>query len=137
MSLRYNIGLLVLRVSVSAIMIIVHGLPKLLNPSPFIQHIAKEGIAMPLVSGYLAISAETVFPLLIIAGLFTRISAFIAAVNMFIAAFVLHIMINGDPFAKWEKALLYMIIFAALAITGPGEWNVKKLFSGTVADAGS
>ncbi len=137
MNISYNAGLLVLRVSVSAIMIIAHGLPKLLNPSPFIQHVANVGIPMPLISGYMAISAETVFPLLIIAGLFTRISAFIAAVNMFIAAFVIHLMINGDPFAKWEKALLYMIVFAALAITGPGEWNIKKLFSAGAAEVGS
>lgn len=137
MNISYNVGLLVLRVSVSAIMIFAHGLPKLLNPSPFIENVSKMGIPMPLISGYMAISAETVFPLLIIIGIFTRISAFIAAANMLIAAFAVHLLINGDPFAKWEKALLYMIIFAALAITGPGEWNVRKLLGGGVANANS
>jgi len=130
MNTTTNLGLFVLRVSAGAIMLFAHGLPKLLSPGPFIEHVASEGIPMPMISGWLAISAETIFPLLIVLGIFTRISAFVAAVNMLIAAFVMHLVISGDPFPKWEKALLYMIIFAVIAITGPGDWNVRKLFGG-------
>lgn len=124
-----NLGLLLFRVSISAIMILGHGLGKLLNPEPFIENIIKMGLPMPNIMAYLAISAETLFPLLIIFGLFTRISALIAGVNMFVAAFVIHMTIFGDPFSKFELAVLYMIAFLFIALVGPGQWTVQKLFS--------
>ena len=128
MDLRHSLGLLVLRVTVSAVMIIAHGIPKLMNPAPFINHVGNLGVPLPLVSGYFAIAAETIFPLLIIMGIFTRISALIAAGNMFVAAFVIHLAIQGDPFSKFELATLYMLVFGALAITGPGGFSVTSLF---------
>ena len=124
-----NLGLFLLRVSVSSIMILGHGLGKLLNPEPFIANILKMGLPMPNVLAYLAISAETLFPLLIIFGLLTRISALIAGINMLVAAFVIHMTIFGDTFSKFELATLYMIAFLFLAIVGPGGWTVQRLFS--------
>ena len=130
MHFHTSIGLLILRVTFSGIMIIAHGIPKLMNPAPFINHVGNLGVPLPLVSGYLAIAAETIFPLLIIIGIFTRISAVIAAGNMFIAAFVVHLAIQGDPFSKFELAVMYMLGFGVIAITGPGGFSVKTLFSG-------
>jgi putative oxidoreductase len=124
-----NLGLFLFRVSVSSIMILGHGLGKLLNPEPFIANILKMGLPMPNVLAYLAISAETLFPLLIIFGLLTRISALIAGINMLVAAFVVHMTIFGDAFSKYELATLYMISFLFLAIVGPGGWTVQRLFS--------
>ncbi len=77
-----------LRVSIGAIMIFSNGPSKLLSPGPFIEHRAKEGIPLPTMTGYPAILAETIFPLLIMLGIFTRISVLIEAVNMLVAAFV-------------------------------------------------
>lgn len=124
-----DLGLLILRVSISAIMILAHGLPKLLNPAPFVEGLAVKGYPAPEVLGYISISAETLFPLLVILGLFTRVSALIAAGNMLVAGLVHHIVLGGDPFDRWEKALLYLIVFLTVAITGPGSWSVGKLFS--------
>ena len=129
MDFRVSIGLLVLRVVVSATMILAHGIPKVMNPAPFINHVQNLGIPLPLVSGYLAIAAETLFPLLIIIGIFTRLSAFVAAVNMFVAAFVIHLAIQGEPFSDWELAFLYMIGFGVVALTGPGDLSVQRLFN--------
>ena len=125
-----NLGLFLFRISVSSIMIFIHGLGKLLNPEPFMLNIVNMGLPMPKVLAYLAISAETLFPLLIIFGLFTRVSALIAAFNMLIAAFVVHMAIFGDPFTKFELAVLYMISFLFIAIAGPGDWTIKNLYSG-------
>lgn len=125
-----NLGLFLLRVSVSGIMIFVHGLPKMLNPAQFVEALASKGFPAPAVLGYMSISAETLFPLFIILGLYTRISALIAAGNMFVAAFVSHMIMSGDPFSKWEKALLYMIVFLFIAIAGSGEWAVGRMFGG-------
>jgi len=125
-----NLGLFLFRVSVSVIMILGHGLGKLLNPEQFIANIIKMDLPMPNLLGYLAISAETLFPLLIVFGLFTRISALIAGINMLVAAFVVHITIFGDSFSKLELAVLYMICFFFIALAGPGNWTVQKLFRG-------
>ena len=38
-------------------------------------------------------------------------------------------MIKGDPFENYEKAILYFLIFTALAITGSGKYSVEKLFN--------
>lgn len=125
-----NLGLFLFRVSVSIIMILGHGLGKLLNPDPFIENLVKMGLPMPNVAAYLAISAETLFPLLIIFGLFTRISALIAGINMLVAAFAVHLFIFSDPFSKFELAVLYMIAFLFIALVGPGNWTIQKLFGG-------
>jgi putative oxidoreductase len=125
-----NLGLFLFHVSVSGIMILAHGLGKLSNPDPFIENITKMGLPMPNIMAYLAISAETIFPLLIILGVLTRISALIAGINMLVAAFVVHITIFGDPFSKFELAMLYMICFLFIAIVGPGGWTARKLFGG-------
>ena len=125
-----NLGLLLFRVSVSVIMILGHGLGKLLNPEQFIANIVKMDLPMPNVLGYLAISAETLFPLLIVFGLFARISALIAGINMLVAAFVIHMTIFGDSFSKLELAVLYMICFFFIALSGPGDWTIQKLFRG-------
>ncbi len=125
-----DLGLFSLRVSVSGIMIVEHGLPKLLNPARFIEGLASKGFPAPDILGYMAISAETLFPLLVILGLYTRVSAFIAAGNMFVAAFLSHMIMSGDPFSKWEKALLYMIVFLFITIAGPGRWTLRGIFGG-------
>ncbi|MEQ9618577.1 MAG: DoxX family protein [Deltaproteobacteria bacterium] len=130
MSYLNDLGLFVLRVSISATMILAHGLSKLLNPAPFIEGLAVKGYPVPAVLGYAAISAETLFPLLIILGLFTRVSALIAAGNMLVAGLVHHVVLGGDPFNVWERALLYMIVFLTILITGPGGWSVGRLFGG-------
>ena len=124
-----NLGLLLFRVSVSAIMILGHGLGKLLNPDPFIANIIKMGLPMPNIMAYLAISAETLFPLLIIFGLFTRISAFIAGINMLVAVFVIHLTILQNVSQCQISLGRYMISFLFIAIVGPGNWTVQKLFS--------
>jgi len=125
-----NLGLFLFRVSVSGIMILNHGLGKFSNPEPFIENVTKMGLPFPKIISYLAISAETVFPFLIILGLFVRISALIAGINMMVAAFVIHMIIFGDPFSKYELAVLHMISFLFIAVVGPGGWTAQKLFGG-------
>lgn len=95
-----DLGLLLLRVISGAMMIAWHGLSKLSDPSKFIGHLADSGYPLPTVMGYAAISAETLFPLLIILGLFTRVSSVIAAGNMLVAAVVHHMIIRGDSLAE-------------------------------------
>jgi putative oxidoreductase len=121
-----NIGLLFLRIFVGGTMLLAHGVSKLLDPERFIEVIRSNGFPFPHIMGYFSISAETIFPLFVILGIFTRISALIAAINMFVAVFVFHLTIKGDPFVNLEKAFIYMIIFIFIVIAGAGDWTLKR-----------
>ena len=123
-----NIGFLFLRIFVGGTMLLAHGVPKLLDPKPFIEALSSNGFPLPNIMAYLSISAEAIFPVFIILGVFTRVSALIIAINMFVAAFVFHLNIKGDPFANFEKAFLYMIVFIFIAIAGCGDWTLKRFF---------
>ena len=117
-----NIGKLILRVSVSALML-THGIPKLMKlisgdfsfPDPI-----GVGAAVSLI---LAVIGEAICPMLIIIGLKTRVAAIPAAITMAVAAFIVH---SGDPIAEKEKALLFFFGFLAIALIGPGSYSVDK-----------
>ena len=123
-----NIGFLFLRIFVGGTMLLAHRVPKLLDPKPFIAALSSNGFPLPNIMAYLSISAEAIFPVFIILGVFTRVSALIIAINMFVAAFVFHLNIKGDPFVNFEKAFLYMLAFIFIAIAGGGDWTLKRFF---------
>ncbi|MEM4410004.1 MAG: DoxX family protein [Candidatus Caldarchaeum sp.] len=122
-------GLLFLRITVPATLIVLHGWQKLIDPAPFIAVLAEKGFFFPKLLGYLSIAAETIFPLLVMLGVATRFSAFVVSINMFIAAFVFHMIINSDPVKIWEKAFIYMLVFVFFTITGPGGASLEKLLT--------
>lgn len=118
-----NLGLALLRIIPSAIMLFVHGLPKLqkLLAGNF-EFADPIGIgAAP--SLFLTVIGEFVAPLLIIIGFKTRFAAIPAAITMFVAAFVIH---GADPFAKKELALLYFVFFLIIALVGSGKYSIDK-----------
>jgi len=43
---------------------------------------------------------------------------------MFVAAFIHH---AGDPFLQMEKALLFLLIFVVLFLTGPGKFALGRV----------
>src|SRR3989338_1074594 len=77
---------------------------------------------------------EVIGGLLIFFGLFTRLAALIAAVEMLCAYFISHF--NASALAGWipnmnrgEAALLYFTAFLILLIYGAGSWSLEKLIS--------
>lgn len=119
---RTALGLLLLRASAGLLMLIQHGLPKLLG---FSQKAATFSDPLGLgstASLVLAVFAEVFCALFVVLGLGTRIAAVPLVVTMLVAAFVVH---AGDPFAKKELALLYAAIFSVLILTGPGAFSVE------------
>ncbi len=110
-------------------MLMGHGIGKVLNPSGyvnFIEAIFKWGPLSPFLA-YMSILAETLFQVLILLGLFTRISSLISAINMFVAVFVFHIFIRGDEFSGFEKPLLYMTIYIFLTLAGAGKYSIDEI----------
>src|SRR3972149_3732331 len=114
-----RIGLLFLRIFVGGTMLLAHGVPKLLDPKPFIEALSSNGFPLPNIMAYLSISAEAIFPVFIILGVFTRVSALIIAINMFVAAFVFHLNIKGDPFENFDMNKKELILNEIEKVTEP------------------
>ncbi len=119
---RINLGLLVLRLSVSGMML-THGFPK------FLKLINGDlGFADPLGLGsgftlVVAVSAEFLGSLMILSGFGTRIGALLGASTMAVAGFIHH---ADDPFGTKEKALLYLTCYIVLIISGSGKYSVES-----------
>ena len=129
---RADIGLLVLRLSLGLIMLIQHGLPKLakISESPLT-------FPDPLGTGartslILALFAEVVCAGLLVAGLCGRLAAGILAFTMGVAFFAVH---KGSPDNGGELALVYMIGFLVLFISGTGALSLDTVWGAKAAKA--
>ena len=107
----------ILRVSFSALMM-THGYPKLMKILDGNTKFADPIGLGPEISLYLAVFAELFAPFFVIIGYKTRFFSFFPAFTMFIAAFVIH---GDDPFKKMEMALLFLIAYLVIMISGPGK----------------
>jgi putative oxidoreductase len=114
-------GLLILRTSIAGMMLIGHGLPKVMDFSA-------QSAAFPdplglgsTVSLSLAIFGEVVCAIFLMLGLFTRLAAVPFFLTMLTAAFLVH---AADPWAKKEFALLYAIPALTLIFTGAGAFSI-------------
>ena len=110
----------ILRVSFSALMM-THGYPKLVKILDGNTNFANPIGLGSEISLYLTVFAEFFAPLLIIVGYKTRLFSFFPAFTMVIAAFVIH---GDDPFKKMEMALLFLIAYIVIMISGPGKISV-------------
>lgn len=120
-----DLALLLLRLTFGGMMIYGHGWRKLLRlfgdePIKFRDVFSME----PEVSLALAVFAEVLCALLLMAGLLSRWAAIPMAFTMFVAAFVAH---GADPFSEKELALAYMMVYVALFLTGPGKYSVDHV----------
>lgn len=121
-----NILLLVLRLAIAALML-THGLPKLskLLEGGEIQFGNPIGLG-PGISLALAVFAEVFCSLLIGIGLGTRLASIPLMFTMIVAAFISH---GADPFARKEMAILYLLFYLTLLITGSGKYSLDFLLT--------
>jgi len=77
----------------------------------------------PTASLILCAIAEFIAPLILIVGWKTRLFAIISVINMLVAFIISH---DGDPFAKKEKAFIYLIAFVFICFSGAGKYSVDK-----------
>lgn len=120
-----ELALLFLRTISSAFMLFAHGLPKLnrLFSSGEISFADPLGIGT-VPSLALAVFSEFLCSILVIAGFLTRASLIPLIITMFVAGFIHH---AEDPFAQKEKALLFLLIYTFLFITGPGKYSLSRI----------
>ena len=118
--------LLLIRVGVAAFML-THGYPKLtkLLSGGEIQFADPFGAGITL-SLALVVFAEFFCSVLIGIGFATRFAVVPLIVTMSTAAFVAH---SSDPFARKELALLYLLIYFFLLVTGSGKFSVDYFLS--------
>ena len=110
----------------AGLLMATHGWPKVQNIEGFAGAVEGMGFPAPLFFAWVAALAELVGGLLVAAGALTRSASLSVALTMAAAAFLRH---GGDPLARKEKALLYLLIFAAFALAGGGPYSVDRLWA--------
>lgn len=123
-SIPKDIVLLAVRVFVGFAML-SHGYPKLqmLLAGGKIEFFDFMGLG-PQISLILTVIAEFACSILLILGLFTRISLGFLIFTMVIAGFVVH---GADPFEKREMSLIYLSVYLLLMIIGAGKVSVDHM----------
>lgn len=126
-----NLGLLIFRISISLFMLLGHGLGKLqkILSGDEIKFLDPFGIGATT-SFYLATFAEFFASIFIIVGLFNRIGNVSLIITMTVAAFIAH---ADDPFARQEKALMYLVSYILLILTGPGKFSLLTLLKRNIS----
>ncbi|MDR0983054.1 MAG: DoxX family protein [Culturomica sp.] len=118
----YDVLLLLVRLFIGFLML-VHGLPKLLNFSELVASFPDPigfGSEFALI---LVLMAEVACSVFLILGLLTRLTSFVLVVNMLVAAFIVH---GADPFSAKELAILYLAFYVILLISGGGKYSLDS-----------
>lgn len=120
-----DFGLLILRLTFGVSMIYGHGAGKLMRlfSGEEITFFDPFGIG-DFASLALVVFAEVLCAGLVAIGFLTRLATIPLIIAMSVAVFMAN---AGEPFAKLEKALLFLMVFVALAITGPGKFSIDAL----------
>lgn len=119
--LNMDLVLLLTRVAI-ALMMLVHGIPKLQSL------LSAEPVKFPPLLGMsasmsltMAVFAEVGCSVLILLGLATRLAVIPLIITMLVAVFYIH---GGDPFAKQELGLHYLLVYVVLLFMGSGRYSV-------------
>lgn len=123
-SILKDIVVLAVRVFIGFAML-SHGFPKLqmLLAGGKIEFFDFMGMG-PQISLILTVFAEFVCSILLILGLFTRVSLGFLIFTMAMAAFVVH---GSDAFDKREMSLIYLSVYLLLMVIGAGKVSVDHM----------
>ncbi|ARP86501.1 DoxX family protein [Bordetella genomosp. 9] len=117
---------LILRL-VLGLLILLHGISKMTHGVGNIVGMV-QAHGWPAFMAYFVYIGEVVAPILVIAGLFTRLGALLIFINMIVAIVLVHqnqlFMLNGQ--GGWQLELQGMFLFTALAVAlmGAGRFSV-------------
>ena len=122
-----DLGMLFARVTGAALLLHVHGIPKIVHYQQELAHIDDPlgmGRALTL---WCALFAEVFCPVLIALGLFTRLAAlpvvFLLAVSM--------VLVHPDwSIAEGQFGWLLVIVFGTIALSGAGRYSVDARLAG-------
>ncbi len=122
-------GKLILRITLG-FLILLHGIGKLMHGIDWLDG-ALTAAGLPTFFKYGVYIGEIVAPLLVIAGYYSRIGAWLIALNMLFALGLVHgaELFLIDPQSgglALELQYLYMFAAIALALIGPGRYAVNQ-----------
>lgn len=121
-----DLGKLILRLTLGGLMLF-HGISKIVGGVGGITGML-EGQGLPGVLAYGVYVGEVVAPVLIIIGLFTRISAGVLAFNMLVAVLLAHLgdILTINSHGGWGVELQAFYFFPAIALVllGPGMYSI-------------
>jgi len=120
-----NLSLLVLRVG-TGLMLLTHGLPKLMHFEDMSGHFADPLHVGPTVSLIIVLISEIICAFLLVIGLLSRPAAAVVFVEMCIILLFIH---HHDPFARQELAWHYLISSFTLLCCGPGRISIDGMIS--------
>lgn len=118
-----SIAMLALRLGMGLLMI-PHGYNKLVNFSEYAKTFSDPFHIGSALSLSLLIFAEFFCAIFIVAGLFTRITAFALFIAMSVAVIYAH---KGEVFGDGEQAALYLSGYIAILLIGPGKISLDKV----------
>ncbi|ONH50621.1 putative oxidoreductase [Pseudomonas cedrina] len=121
-----DLGLLFLRGSGALFLLWVHGLPKLIDYSEQLTLIEDPFHLGAHITLWLAIFAEVLCPLLIIAGVLVRLACLPILAVLLIAMLVVH---PQWSLFEGQFGWLLLIIFTSVLIAGPGRLVLSRRFS--------
>ncbi|ANI61173.1 putative oxidoreductase [Pseudomonas sp. PvR086] len=124
-----DVGLLFLRVSGGLFLLWVHGLPKLLDFSAQLQLIEDPFHLGAHLTLSLAIFAEVLCPLLIVAGVLARLACLPILFVLLVALLVVH---PQWSVAEGQFGWLLLIIFTSVFIAGPGRLALNVRLPGVL-----
>ena len=124
--LNEDIGKLILRFSIAALMLF-HGFSKLFNGIDGIKFLVTNA-GLPEFIAYGVYMGEVVFPILIILGLFTRISSLFFALTMVFAIFLAHsselFVLEETGGLLIELPLIYLLTSISIMFIGAGKYSL-------------
>ncbi len=119
----FTIATLLLRLGAGSLMLVNHGLDKLIHFSNKASRFSDPFHIGSTTSLALIVFAEFFCAAFIIMGLFTRVAAIPLIIGMGVALIYSH---NGQFFGDGEDAALYMICFLVILLLGPGKLSLDR-----------
>ena len=119
-----DLGYLLMRLGFGGTMLWQHGWPKLMKFGERMDSFADPiGLGSP-VSLALIVFAEVICAALVVLGLWTRVSLIPLTIAMGVIIFVVD---RGQPFGESEMALVYLLGYLSLLLTGSGRFAVDRI----------
>ncbi|MCT8950148.1 MULTISPECIES: DoxX family protein [Pseudomonas] len=127
-----DVGLLFLRVSGGLFLLCVHGMPKLLDFTAQLQLIEDPFHLGSHLTLILAIFAEVLCPLLVVAGVLARLACLPILFVLLVALLLVH---PQWTVAEGQFGWLLLILFATVFIAGPGRLALNTRLPGVLRHA--
>lgn len=123
----FSLAAFLLRFGVGLLMLVNHGLDKLVHFSEKAGRFADPFGIGSTASLSLTVFAEFFCAAFLILGLFTRLAAIPLIINMAVALFFAH---KGQVFGDGANAALFLLCFVVILLLGPGKISLDRFVGG-------